>query len=548
MFASFLRTYRWPAILICLWVISLTGIRAIPVEDHELLVVQTTREMQIRGDWVLPSFNGEPRLEKPPFNYWATAAVSRLDPFSADIEILHGRLVSLLAGLVMVLATYHAGKKLYGPATGQMAALLLLGMQGYLNLAHSARPDFLYSTFCALQLFAWMHAWRAGDDTASQRWYGWLGWGMVGLATLTKGPQVPVVFLIGVVIFLLSGADRKRTLKVLRPFVGIPLACVIILPWWILLQQRLQILGVDIHKSQLSGSLLHNLASWQEMLSGYYLGTLFSLALPVGLILPFLLPRLWKIRKAMSDATRILLYASATLLIVFTVGGHYRKQYLIPLLPAVSLVLANTVLAGAYLGLGRLWKRILLALFAVLSAYGLWFIVQDGAYGSLALLLLGAIPVGLLLREELREPAWDPTGFSPQLVRAAAAMVILTTGYLAYLPTHMDRWRRAEQRMAESIGGTLQPRDLLVQWQMNDTFLPYFAKRTVPVFHAMKELESYYRSNSTAHTVYVVLPQTELPQLDATFQYQIVRTAQNPWHSEKDKVFLRLSSIRNLVP
>ncbi|CAN5226939.1 hypothetical protein BH18GEM1_BH18GEM1_00760 [soil metagenome] len=35
-----------------------------PLEYHEAYVVQTAEEMRQRTDWVVPYFNGEPRLRK----------------------------------------------------------------------------------------------------------------------------------------------------------------------------------------------------------------------------------------------------------------------------------------------------------------------------------------------------------------------------------------------------------------------------------------------------------------------------------------------------
>ena len=69
-----------------------------PLEVHEAYVVQTAQEMNQRGSWVVPWFNGEPRLKKPPLSYWATALVGRLaghDP----LRPADGRIPSALAGV-----------------------------------------------------------------------------------------------------------------------------------------------------------------------------------------------------------------------------------------------------------------------------------------------------------------------------------------------------------------------------------------------------------------------------------------------------------------
>ncbi len=542
------ETCRWLLILLSLWMITLTGIHFIPLENHEVLVLQTAREMESSGDWVLPSFNYEPRLRKPPFSYWAAVTLSYLDPFSEDVQVWHGRFISLLAGLLMVLATYHAGKTLFAPAIGKLASLLLLGMQGYVNLSHDARPDSLYSTFCALQLFAWMYAWKADDGTARQRFYGWLGWGMAGLATLTKGPQGPAVFLAGMLMFLLCGSDRRRTLKVMRPFAGIAIFCLLVLPWWLLLLQRLAEIRVNLSETQLSGSLLSNLASWKEILSFYYPLNLFYMMIPASLIILFMIPRLWKTRKEMTAPTRILIYASAAMLIVFTLGGHYRKQYLLPLLPAFSIFLASAIQTVAFPGLQSMWKWGMMVILAVSGVLCLGLIIYGKGYVSLIWIFLNVIPLCLLLRQELKDSTWAEGLFSTQLLKASVVLVVIVTGIVAYFPSSVNQSRAAMQSFAESIGRTLHAEDLVVQWKSDTVVIPFYAKRPVTRFDKEIKLAAYFQKNNGKHMMYAVIPKSELPSFNAHFENSVLITVENQHNPEKASVFARLTARRDVQP
>ena len=47
------------------------------LNNHECLVSVTAREMLETGDWVLPRFNGEVRLQKTPLCYWLVASVAK---------------------------------------------------------------------------------------------------------------------------------------------------------------------------------------------------------------------------------------------------------------------------------------------------------------------------------------------------------------------------------------------------------------------------------------------------------------------------------------
>lgn len=534
------KSFRWPALLVCLWMISIIGIQSIPLEDHEVFVLQTTREMEANGNWVLPSFNYEPRLQKPPLNYWATEAVSRLDPTSQDVQTWHGRFVSLLGSLLMVLATYFAGRRLFGATTGKLASLLLLSMQGYINLSHSARPDFLYSALGVLSLFAWMLAWKAEDGSWSQRGWSWSGWALAGLCTLTKGPQVPGLFLAGMLLFLLTGPDRRRTLKILRPGFGLGLFVLLVLPWWLLLQRQLGQLGVNIHDTQLSGSLLANLAGWKEVLSAYYLWTLFGLMLPASLALPLLVRWLRRRREPMGEVARMLGYLSVVFLVAFTLGGHYRKHYVLPLLPLFSLLGAHAVVIGAPLaGVGR-WNRWALGLFAVTAGACGWLMLREQAFTSIAWLLFNAALVWLLLRAELREEAWQAQTVLPKAAQACAAIAVLTTGILAFVPMAVVRWRRTEQAFAESIGTRLQPGDLMVQWQCNEPILPFYARRPVQRFTDEAELTRFLRENRKQHRVYAVVPRAAMPALEARIAAQVLMVVKRDRHPEDDLAFAEL--------
>ena len=75
--------------------LNLAGNRATGLWDRdEPRYAVGVREMRARGDWIFPTFNGEPRYHKPILIYWLmglTTAVAGDNPFGA-------RLVSGLAG------------------------------------------------------------------------------------------------------------------------------------------------------------------------------------------------------------------------------------------------------------------------------------------------------------------------------------------------------------------------------------------------------------------------------------------------------------------
>jgi len=528
------------AILFVAWLALFAGINSIPVEDHEAFVLQTAREMNANGDWVLPYFNQVPRLNKPPLNYWFTLGLSRLA--GTDIEPWTGRACSMLSGLLLLLATAYTGEKLYGRRAGFLAAVLLLSTQGFAGFSHNARPDFLYSALCVLQLFAWIGAWRSADGTSRQRGLAALGWVLAGLATLTKGPQIPAVFLLGFLLFMLCGTERRRTLKVLRPFSGLVILVALALPWWLLLQQRLRVEGIDLSKTQLSGSLLQTLSDWKEILSFYYVFRILLLLLPVSLLIPLLIFRGRRKPAKPAGVARLILYVSIVTLAVFTVGGHYRPHYMLPLLPLFILLL--TAWIGRTVGHPvhqKIW-RILLGAGAVALAVCAGLLLWQQQYATLVFLVgVGAV-LALLLKKELREPVWNEHPLSAQLVAAALLTVFLFAGFNA-LPMR-SAVRGQDRDFALSVGQAVNEGDYLAAWSEFPDILPYYARHPVVLIKDVADLKPVFERLADGRNIYLVIPQKDLPMLARLFEFSQLTTKENQRKPERTLAFVKILNDR----
>lgn len=516
------RSPRVLALLAAAWVLTLAGIQSVPLEKHESFVLATAQEMKTSGDWLLPRYNEELRLQKPPMNYWATLLVEAADPVNADVQIFHGRIVSLLAVLLMALLTARTGAKLYGKDAGLLAALFLLCANGILSYSHNARPDMLYAALCTLQLFAWIDAWQA-ETPARQMRNALLGWAAAGLATLTKGPQVPVLFLLGVLGFLLAGPDRGRTLRILRPFSGAAVFCLLVLPWWLLLQQRLKTLGVSIGDSQLSGSLLLQLPAWKELLKGYYAWQPLVQMFPVSLLLIGIVPGLLKKPAAATSATRLLAVVSLLFLVVFTFGGQYRKHYLLPLLPVFAMLLAGHAGHIQALSLNRK-GLIALGAFGAAGALGCAVImIWAGAFGALALYVALGFLIFRLLKRELSGASFETIPLTKQLIPLAAALVLLEAGFAAYSPVNKDQV--AEQEFLKRVAAEVPANAQLVCWKTSLDTLPYYVRKPVSKITNRVDVANLLLSRKGSQPLFVVLTARELPVFSESFKNRIVPTA-----------------------
>lgn len=525
-----------------LWMLLLVGINTIPLEDHEAYVLQTTEQMRQSDDWIVPVFNGALRLEKPPLNYWATGLISALDPFHERVQIWHGRLVSLLAALLMLWATARTGALFYGPSVGMLAASLLMGMQGFIHLSHNARPDFLYSCLGLLQLLAWTEAWHAQDRSLRQ-WVGSLsGWLAAGLAVLSKGPQLPGMILLGFLIFLARQKQWRRVRTILQPLSGSLLLLIIVLPWWTILNHRLHAMGADVSESQLSGSLLLDVAGWWEVLKVYYLYTLFALTLPVGTLLLWLLPQLKQLNDNTDRFGELMLIGMGTILVAFTLGGQYRKHYIIALLPITALLLARLLSRCSPPTIRPRLKPLVHvpAIAAGLACFA--FIAWKGCYPALLGLPIGGVLILTLLRREFGTLEHPQQAVIIPLLPWIVYTAFLTIGIDTALPLS---GKRAEiQELANHINERLEPNGEFVEWQSATPTLPFLIHRDIPWFSDPKAFVQYFQAHRSDAPFFAILPHSELPRLRRSFDLELRYVEDDPEDFEQPPVIAQLFAVR----
>ena len=77
------------------------------------------QEMFERGDWIVPTFNGRLRTDKPILIYWCMIAVYHV----LGVSEMAARFPSALAGLGTVVLTFHLGRLMFDSRTGTVSKL-----------------------------------------------------------------------------------------------------------------------------------------------------------------------------------------------------------------------------------------------------------------------------------------------------------------------------------------------------------------------------------------------------------------------------------------
>jgi 4-amino-4-deoxy-L-arabinose transferase-like glycosyltransferase len=195
----------------------------------EARYAEIAREMVASGDWVTPRLNGYKYLEKPPLQYWATAAAFEAFGMSA----WSARLWTALTGFAALLATLAAGTRLLGPAAGAAGALLLGTSLMWFGMGHFASLDAGLAAFLSCSIYAFALAQRDAASVRARRNWMLAAWACAALAVLSKG-LIGVVLPGGaLVLYALWQRDWRLLGARLHWGAGLAVFLVIAAPWFV---------------------------------------------------------------------------------------------------------------------------------------------------------------------------------------------------------------------------------------------------------------------------------------------------------------------------
>jgi 4-amino-4-deoxy-L-arabinose transferase-like glycosyltransferase len=141
------------------------------------------REMLLSGDFIVPTLQGEPYLDKPPLLYWLITGSYGL----FGVHAWAARLVPALCLHATILIIYLLGRRSLGERVAFWGALVLALAPGFVTMGRLLLLDSLLTLWTTLALLSGFEAIRA----PRLRW----GWWLVaatagGFGLLAKGPVI----------------------------------------------------------------------------------------------------------------------------------------------------------------------------------------------------------------------------------------------------------------------------------------------------------------------------------------------------------------------
>jgi dolichol-phosphate mannosyltransferase len=307
------------------------------MEPDEGRYAEISREMAASGDWIVPTLNHQPYLDKPPLVYWLVAGALKL----LGNEEWVARLVPALATFLTIFVIFGFGRRIVGNRAAFLAAFAFTIMAGVVLCGRALLLDSVLTLFVVLALFT---AYEAGSGRRL-KWAWWLTSGFFcGLGILVKGPVALV--LVAPPVMACSWLDRRRTRPGLKHWAAyLVLLGVVAGPWFVAVCLRCPQFAyhflVDHHLFRFFTGEYHSNPVW------YYLPVLFLGCSPFSFLL-FPLARFLFLRNREARCLRqpgmgFFLLWVLWCVAFFSLSAGKLPPYILPALPALAL------LVGSYL-------------------------------------------------------------------------------------------------------------------------------------------------------------------------------------------------------
>jgi len=495
-------------------------------DANEAFYVETPREMLQRDDLISPTFNYQPRFNKPVLSYWIVALFYKLFGVSVAVQ----RLPIALGALTMILAAFFLARASGNLEAGLWAATGLAVAPRLVMFGRRIFIDIYISMFMALTLTFFALAERYPER---RRLFLLLMYVSVGLGVLTKGPVAAALPALVFGIYLVLHGELKRVTSMMIP-IGVIVVAAIVVPWYAALYQHY---GWTYIKSFIVGE---NIARYTEGVGVeqrrgplFYLPVVFSDSFPWSLCL-FGAAGLWfadrratresafaqapadEPRTATQSAFRVqtLLWLWILVIVIFfTFSAAKQDLYIFPIVPAVA------ALAGVFIArrsgpaatpqprtlrvtavvIGLLLAVAGAGTFYIFETVGKVYALHGAAFVGGAAAVGGAVALALALLNRARSA----------LVVVLVSLVTLNWAFIIRVLPSFERYKPVPP-ISSAIQEHLTDDDVVAHYNVALPSMVYYLGRHIEILFDREKFVDLIRG---PHRVYAVLSASDYEQL-----------------------------------
>ena len=459
------------ASLIC---VLLWGLGTRPLyKVQEVRIAETAREMLVSGDWLVPRYNGELRLQKPPLPYWLSAVSFK----AFGVGAWQARVPAALAGLALVVLLWWWLQCRVSAETAAHAVLVLA--VSYLTLRHfrSAEADALLLLFTAGSCMLGYALASGKRGRGVQMLFGLC----LGLGFLSKGPAALAIPLLTLLAFTFLERRADRHFGSWRDFITVPAVLTMLVTgfaWyaWILIHLHgagSAFFGRQFDETFISGN--HAQPVW------WYLPRWFEFYAPWSvLIVPAALQALQRIRRGQKipPIVRFCWVWLLTTLLLLSATINKQTQYALLLAPPAAVLLGN-YLATAEGRFRCLNRGLFLAFCLVAIGAAAWGVVgKNLAMAALPWLLISALAAATAFAAGVRGA-----------LLASWIVAVVSAAFFHFGETHLSR--EAHKNAAQRLMHEHAAREPLFQFGEGggDGALSFYAGKVVPALSSPRLAE-----------------------------------------------------------
>ncbi len=304
-----------------------------PLIRAEAMYALIPAEMLASLQWLTPTLNGVPYLDKPPLLYWLTLLAYKL----LGVSDLAARVPVFLLTLGEIWITYLIGLRLLGARSAWLGGFILATSVGFFALHLQLLTDHLITLTLAAALY-FLLRWQ---EQPSFRWVALFHLTLVA-GFLSKG-FIALVFplLIGVLYAL--HLRQPRLPQLFFSPRGLALLLLLVIPWFVAAEQ----VHPGLLKVQLLNEQILRFMGQRQPADTYpfsLAGFWFFLALwllPWTVLLPEALYRFWQETAAPAEfrRRRLLPIWAGVIMVFFSLSSGRIEYYSLPALPPLALIL-----------------------------------------------------------------------------------------------------------------------------------------------------------------------------------------------------------------
>ena len=304
-----------------------------PIDRDEARFAQASSQMIQSGDYVNIKFQDEIRAKKPIGIYW-------LQAFSAKIfgqeDIGSYRIPSLLSSIITLVFVGLITRLIFPLYQTLIVTLLFASSIVFMGEAHLAKTDAtLLCLICVQQYFLLKIILHQENTFKLKYLYPILVWLTFSFGVLVKGP-ISIAILFPTVIAFSIIQKSLNLIKSLRPIIGFLICTLVILPWFLAIDEATN--GMFLQKA-FQEDFFSKLESGQEghgALPGTHLLTLSISIWPVATFLPCLI--LFSLQNRTNIIIKFLLCWILPFWVIIELIPTKLLHYPLPVLPAIAIL------------------------------------------------------------------------------------------------------------------------------------------------------------------------------------------------------------------